>query len=433
MSAAIDEPVRARSRRMSGAPAAVALLALGLGCAPVSTVPATTGSAEIDSEAAPGVVRLYWFTSTKANDLDFPRAPDGPPIARVALERSTTGASSGYSIVSSSDRDGVDSATVTGSSDGRFYWFRVSAFDVAGRLLVRSAPVMTSPGPVSTSLDSFPVFANGRISWSPGGDSLLYVDASAPGVFRLSILDLGTRATTTLLELRGDAWMGDARWNADASVIAYDHTPSRTYADLDYRVHTLARGDTAMRAVSPGTLDEAPAWGADGWIYFCRHEDLRPGSSGVWRVRDGDPASLELVADSPAAYKTHPAVGGNGSEVVYEAWGDGQDYLSAGLYVVATGNAGVPLLARTEGRRDVMPEWDADGRHVVFISTRSGHSEVWSVDRVSGALAQITRGPRSRGLQIVMPSRDGSRLAVIEGRPTDAGVRGTLRILRHQP
>ena len=61
---------------------------------------------------------------------------------------------------------------------------------------------------------------------------------------------------------------------------------------------------------------------------------------------------------------------------------------------------------------DTSPSWAPDGRHVLFLSRRSGHTEVWSVDVPTGRLAQVSRSPCWPRMADARISPDSRRLAV---------------------
>jgi TolB protein len=50
----------------------------------------------------------------------------------------------------------------------------------------------------------------------------------------------------------------------------------------------------------------------------------------------------------------------------------------------------------TSDGRNEDPSWGPDGRHLSFVSTRSGAKQIWVVDIGSGRTRQLTRGPAVR-------------------------------------
>ncbi len=60
----------------------------------------------------------------------------------------------------------------------------------------------------------------------------------------------------------------------------------------------------------------------------------------------------------------------------------------------------------TDAASDFNPRWSPGGREVLFLSTRSGSSQVWQVTPASGELKQITDTPLDAGNLVVSPKGD---------------------------
>jgi len=293
------------------------LCAVLASCAP--TAPSRwRGYAVIDSYATSGEVRLFWSTTTDPGCIDFPCPPPGPEIARVLLEQSTSGPSTGWRVVSVRTTDGSDSATITRLKDASLYWFRVVALDVAGRQLLASTPIMTMPGPPSVPSLSVPVEVTGRFTWSPRGDSIAFVDASTLGERSLAIIDIRSLAVTHLVTYSGDEWIMDAIWHGDGGQIAFTHTPTLTVGGIDYRVWTMALPGGAVETQTSGRVDFDPAWGGSGWIYFCRGTYEPPNIPEIWRVRPSEVSSMRAVTADPSVYKYSLSVRPSDDWVVYQ-------------------------------------------------------------------------------------------------------------------
>lgn len=97
--------------------------------------------------------------------------------------------------------------------------------------------------------------------------------------------------------------------------------------------------------------------------------------------------------------------------IVDWSYANGRGY--GALYTLDPASGSVAWLTEGDSWSDSYPTWAPDGRSAVFISTRSGHMEVWSIDVVSRALRQVTRTPRGTLLEWPRWSPDGTRLAVI--------------------
>jgi hypothetical protein len=408
-----------------------------LSCAP--TYPGLRswrGYAVIDSYASSDTVRLFWDATTDPGCIDFPCPPPGPEIGKVLLERSLSDPGplrwasaapffSGWHVVSVGP-PGRDSVTMAGLEQGRLYWFRVVALDLAGRQLLASNPIMTTVGPPSIPSVSVGAEMTGRFSWSPSGDSISFVDASVLGDQSLAVIDTRSLAMTHLVTYSGAEWISDARWSNDGSTLAFTHSPTRTSGSIDYRIWTLSLSNLEVATQTGGRVDFDPAWGRNEWIYFCKGTYEPPNIPEIWRVRSGDLSSMEAVTADPGVYKYSPSVRPSDDLVVYQGR-PRKDYGTAGLYRVAPG--GSPISLTPAGWYvDSSPCWSPDGQHVVFVSRRSGHSEAWSLDVESGALGQLTRGPRGTNILFACWSPNGQRLAVFNGRQTANGGKGQLEI-----
>src|ERR1700731_1716944 len=59
------------------------------------------------------------------------------------------------------------------------------------------------------------------------------------------------------------------------------------------------------------------------------------------------------------------------------------------IWIVPVDGGGSPRQITRDGNNEP-PRWTPDGRRIIFISTRSGGSQVWSMDREGNNAAQIT-------------------------------------------
>ena len=79
------------------------------------------------------------------------------------------------------------------------------------------------------------------------------------------------------------------------------------------------------------------------------------------------------------------------------------------IWMVGADGAGLRALT-TDPASDTSPQWHPDNRRVFFLSSRSGSSQVWSVDAQTGTAAQVTSLPLDVGAFRL--SRDGTSVAV---------------------
>lgn len=367
------------------------------------------GVASLDSQSSPNQVKLYWYTTTSPGCIDPVCPPPGPDIARVDLFHSSVGPTWGYRRIQSRDRGGRDTTVVAGLTNGRMQWFRVVAYGRDGEKLIASNLVMTSAGPIWDPSTTTPLYAIGDFSWAPSGDRIAYVHNSSADHEDLSVLDLASLATSSIIS---GGSHGYPAWSLDGGTIAYTHSPSRTNYLSDYRIWLVSLADGSKRSITPGRVDWGAAWGGGGRrLYFLRGTIGPPNIPEIWRVDIDVPGSERAVTAGQTHYKMRPSVRPTDDRIVYEGSGATSKSL---LYLLNPELGGSVPLTSGAWWDDSAPAWSSDGRQVVFISTASGHQEVWSIDVETKSMMQLTRGARGPAKMAARWSPDGGRLAVYE-------------------
>lgn len=79
------------------------------------------------------------------------------------------------------------------------------------------------------------------------------------------------------------------------------------------------------------------------------------------------------------------------------------------LWLIGAGGKNLRQLT-THPDADMNPRWTPDGKSILFISTRSGSSQVWRISVAGGEAEQITKLPLDVGCLVVSP--DGKQIAV---------------------
>ena len=372
------------------------------------------GVAELDSYAASGNAKLYWYVSTNPGCIDPVCPPPGPEISVVEVQQSSSGSFLSYKKVYSALGGGADSVAISGLTDGQLYWFRVVARDAGGTTLLSSPPIMTVPGPVTIPSVVVPLQMSGYFSWAPSGDSIAYVDASIYNQHSVRILDLQTLASRAVATYpAGEDRVIGTEWSRDGNAIAFCHTPSLTNYKLDYRIWTVPVGGGMLASLTAGPIDFDGTWGKQNRLYFCRGTRDAPNIPEIWSVDPALPGSERAITSDQSMYKYHPSARGSDDLLVFSGRSPTHNY---DLFLMSPA-IGIPSpLTTGSSWNDHHPEWMSDGRHVTFVSDRSGHLEVWSVDVNSRAVTQLTRGSRGSSRQFAQWSPDGSRLATLEGR-----------------
>ncbi|MEM8997129.1 MAG: PDZ domain-containing protein, partial [Acidobacteriota bacterium] len=122
--------------------------------------------------------------------------------------------------------------------------------------------------------------------------------------------------------------------------------------------------------------------------------------------------SITVPSDQLARRSSYKSVGGlisgasvapGGKRAIFAARGD--------LYTVPVEHGPVRNLTRSSGARDDLPVWAPDGRHIIFVSDRTGEQEIWKIRQDGrGEPEQLTRGEATRPFGLLL-SPDGSHLA----------------------
>ncbi|HSF14125.1 MAG TPA: winged helix-turn-helix domain-containing protein [Vicinamibacteria bacterium] len=216
------------------------------------------------------------------------------------------------------------------------------------------------------------------IDWAPKGDRLAYTvreGSGSPG--RAFLFDLATRERKSLPSPEdATASVEELAFGPDATTIAFTVSPALGVEDL--YIHTFASGATT-RVTHDHLKIHGFDWLPDGRGFVVSSN--RGGEFALWRVaRDGTGWTPVSGAVGGA---DEPRVSASG-RLVYEAWRS-----SAEIWSARPGDGGATRLVPS-----TRYEWDAsrspDGRHITFISDRSGSAEVWTAGREGGDPTRLT-------------------------------------------
>jgi TolB protein len=212
-------------------------------------------------------------------------------------------------------------------------------------------------------------------TWSPDGRSIAYTSYrwGYPDIF-ISYIYQGTMDTPT--KKTGQNWL--PVWSPDGTRIAF--TSNR---DGNPELYVMNKdGSGVRRLTNHPSIDTTPTWSPTGaQIAFTSD---RSGSPQIW-VIDVDGLGLrrlsfEINADratwSPAPY----------NEVAFTArTGPGYD-----IKVLNLASGETTQITFGDGSNE-SPAWAPNGRHLAFMSTRSGRSQIFTVDRDGKNVRQVTR------------------------------------------
>lgn len=258
------------------------------------------------------------------------------------------------------------------------------------------------------------------LAWSPDGRSLVYVEREESMTpLRLVLLNLESGATRPLTEPSA-TYLGDLfpAFAPDGQSVAFVRRTDRVSGDL-FVVPTEG-GEPRQLSWDQSQIARL-SWFPDGRTVLGASD--RDGTFRLWQFStEGEPpAPLPLEAAMPIG----PTLSADGSRLVVEAWD-----LPIQLWtydLAAPDSTRRPLAAST--RWDRMPAFSPGGDHAVFVSTRTGHAELWTATLDGSDPRSITSlaGPSVRTPQW---SPDGSQIAFLarmEGRydvftvPVDGG------------
>jgi TolB protein len=212
-------------------------------------------------------------------------------------------------------------------------------------------------------------------SWSPDGRSIVYTSYRS-GVPDLVISNIYAGTMESPTKGVGQNWL--PVFSPDGSRLAF--TSSR---DGNSELYVSNRdGSNLVRLTNNPSIDTTPTWSPTGTQIAFTSD--RRGQPQIFVVNtDGTglrQISFESYADrptwSPAPY----------NEIAFSArTGPGFDIKILGI---ATGET--RQITFGEGTNE-SPAWSPNGRHLAFMSTRAGRSQIFTVDRDGRNLRQITR------------------------------------------
>ncbi len=283
---------------------------------------------------------------------------------------------------------------------------------------------------------------------SPDGKKLVYTPISRE--FRTWKRYRGGRAQ--------DIWIYDLEADTAEPITEYDgtdnqpvwvgntiyYTSDREDGRLNLWAHDLATG-AARRVTEHRDFDVLwPSAGPRQVVYECGGQLYRfdPATSRSTRV----PVQLtgDFLAALPAYRKVAGFVSGydispSGKRAVFAARGD--------LFTVPEQKGDTRNITRTDGVREMSPAWSPDGRHVAYLSDRSGEYELYlRAQDGSGEERRLTSGGAVWKSTPVW-SPDGKKLAWADRTPrlrylevdteqvldVDTGVYGTFQSYRWSP
>jgi TolB protein len=212
-------------------------------------------------------------------------------------------------------------------------------------------------------------------AWSPDARSIAYTSyrRGAPNIFIANIYQ-GTQEELT----RGAVQSWLPAWSPDGTRIAFSST-----RDGNAEIYIANRdGSNLRRLTNNPAADTTPTWSPTGTQIAFTSD--RRGSPQIWVMGSDGLGQQALTSEGYADRATWSPAPYN--EVAYTArTGPGFD-----IKVLDLTTRQVRQLTFGEGSNE-SPAFAPNGRHVAFISTRSGNSHIFTIARDGRDLRQITR------------------------------------------
>jgi TolB protein len=213
--------------------------------------------------------------------------------------------------------------------------------------------------------------------WSPDARSIAYTSYRRGGAnIFISNIFVGTLEEVTKGDKVGENWL--PAWSPDGTKMAFTST-----RDGNPEIYVANRDGSNVRRLTnhPG-IDISPTWSPSGTqIAFTSDRSGSPqiyvmGADGLGLSKKTSESYCDKPTWSPAPF----------NEIAYASrTGPGYDIKVLDL---ATGH--VTQLTHGEGTNE-SPAFAPNGRHIAFMSTRAGKSQIFTIGKDGNVLKQITR------------------------------------------
>jgi eukaryotic-like serine/threonine-protein kinase len=238
------------------------------------------------------------------------------------------------------------------------------------------------------------------VAWSPDGRTLALVDKAAEDEpWRIYLLSVETgerrKFVTPPVPNDGDTTVA---FSPDGRTLAFVRSHNLVGDSFTY----LPPGDIYLAPVAGGepvrlTFGEKTiyglAWTPDGAELVFSSDRDESGRSILWRVPAAGGAPTPVVERSGDAV-FQPSISGQGSRLAFAQLSYDFNIYRVEMTDQPGGRrkTGTPVNLISSTRTDSDPRFSPDGRRVVFISNRSGNSNMWMCDADGKNPAQLTDG-----------------------------------------
>ena len=245
------------------------------------------------------------------------------------------------------------------------------------------------------------------LAWCPDSSCVVVTDstgAAKPDALFAVSLDSGekrqlTRPQDSMLADRDPALSPDGKW----LVFRREVSPFTGELTLLPLAKDLTAAGEPRRLTSANMPAYNPRWTPDS------AEVLFSAKAGLWRLRisgDGTPERLPFVGEDGLMPVVSSPQADRAARLVYV-----RSYTDANIWRVETASPGAPAtsppaVAISSTRRDALAHFAPDGRHVTFMSTRSGENEIWRAESSGTEAVQLTFMGANPGWPRWSPSGD---------------------------
>jgi TolB protein len=214
--------------------------------------------------------------------------------------------------------------------------------------------------------------------WSPNGRSVAYTSyRRGGGQIFISNLFQGTLEEVTKGERVGENWL--PAWSPDGTRVAFTST-----RDGNPEIYVANRdGSNVRRLTNNPSIDITPTWSPSGTQIAFTSD--RSGSQQIYVISaDGVGTPQRITSESYCDRATWSPAPYN--EIAY-ASKDGPGF---DIHILDLATRHMTALTFGEGTNE-SPAFSPNGRHIAFMSTRSGKSQIFTMTRDGKNVRQITR------------------------------------------
>jgi len=351
---------------------------------------------------APKQPRLVPLTTYAGREYEPALAPDGN---RVAFAWSgpdvPIGRTASIYIKQIGEEQALRLTSVPGAIDFGPDWSPDGAYIVFGRFPAPTA----APGTVEEGIYMVPAMGgaerrvhrtnwtlggivDSRVVWATDGRTIAFSDRpvgqSYYAVFVLDVATLSARQIT----FPPESSYGDIQvaFSPDARTLAF-----LRYSKDGTDVYVIPAAAGSERRLTLDNRDLAGQSGFAGLTYTSDGHDIILGGDGLWRIHATGKAKRAEPVRGLGLTAFNPYIRGNRLAYAVPTW-DSNVYL---LPLKGETDAGEPtkLIASTFPDQDA--QLSPDGRHVVFVSGRTGAAEIWRANSDGSNPMQLTFLPDS--------------------------------------